>query len=50
MAQLRLQPDRYALDGDAPPDTYAEFLHRSPGTVWHEPAARERHSPSRGIG
>jgi hypothetical protein len=42
LAELRLHPDRYALDGDVPPDTYAEFLFRSPGTVWREPPARER--------
>lgn len=42
MAQLRLHPDIYAINGDAAPDTYAEFLYRSPGTVWHEPSARER--------
>jgi hypothetical protein len=44
LAQLRLQPDRYALDGNAAPATYAEFLFRSPGAVWHEPSARERGS------
>jgi len=42
LALLRLQPDRYDRTGDCPPDTYAEFLFRSPGTVWHEPSARER--------
>lgn len=42
MAELRIQPDRYALDGDIPPGTYAEFLFRSPGTAWREPSARER--------
>jgi hypothetical protein len=42
LAVLRLQPDRYALEGDAAPDSYAEFLFRSPDTVWHEPSARER--------
>lgn len=42
LALLRLQPDRYDPHGDCPPDTYAEFLFRSPGTVWHEPSARER--------
>lgn len=42
MGELRIQPDRYALEGDLAPDTYAEFLFRSPGTVWQEPSARER--------
>ena len=42
MAELRIQPDRYALEGDIPPGTYAEFLFRSPGTLWREPSARER--------
>jgi len=42
LALLRLQPDRYDDNGDCPPDTYAEFLYRSPGTVWREPSARER--------
>ncbi|HEY7431565.1 MAG TPA: hypothetical protein VH641_12660 [Streptosporangiaceae bacterium] len=43
MGELRIQPDRYALEGgDVAPDTYAEFLFRSPVTVWREPSARER--------
>ena len=42
MAEIRIQPDRYALAGDLAPDTYAEFLFRSPGAVWREPSARER--------
>jgi hypothetical protein len=42
IAMLRIQPDRYALNGDRPPETYAEFLFRCPATVWHEPSARER--------
>jgi hypothetical protein len=46
--QLRLHPDRYAADGDTAPDTYAEFLFRSPGTVWREPPARERGGTSPG--
>jgi hypothetical protein len=52
LAELRLQPDRYALDGDTAPDTYAEFLFRSPGTVWREPPARERgrRRPRTGLG
>jgi len=42
LMQLRLHPDRYALDGDQPPATYGEFLFRSSGPPWQEPAARER--------
>jgi hypothetical protein len=42
LALLRLHPDRYDDNGDRPPDTYAEFLFRSPGTVWREPSARTR--------
>jgi hypothetical protein len=42
LADLRLQPDRYALDGDAAPCTYAEFLFRSQAAIWREPSARER--------
>jgi hypothetical protein len=42
LADLRLQPDRYALDGDRAPDTYAEFLFRSPAAIRREPSARER--------
>jgi hypothetical protein len=42
MGELRIQPDRYALEADLAPGTYAEFLFRSPGTVWREPSARER--------
>lgn len=42
MGEIRIQPDRYTPHGDLAPDTYAEFLFRSPGTVWREPSARER--------
>ncbi len=42
LADLRLQPDRYALDGDRAPDTYAEFLLRSRAAIRREPSARER--------
>jgi hypothetical protein len=52
LAELRLHPDRYAIDGDVAPGTYAEFLFRSPGTVWREPPARERgrRRPRSGLG
>jgi hypothetical protein len=42
MERLRRQPDLYGLDGDRPPENYAEFLFRSPETMWREPAAAER--------
>jgi hypothetical protein len=42
LAELRQHPDLHTLDGDTAPQTYAEFLFRSPGTLWREPPARER--------
>lgn len=43
MAELRLTPDRFLLDGGAqPPDTYAEFLFRTSGLLHHEPPADKR--------
>lgn len=43
MAELRLNPDRFLLDGGAqPPDTYAEFLFRTSGLLTHEPPADKR--------
>ena len=42
MERLRQQPDLYAPGGDRPPEDYAEFLFRSPVTMWEEPAAAER--------
>ncbi len=45
MAELRLTPDRFLLDGGAqPPDTYAEFLFRTTGLLPHEPPADKRFS------
>jgi hypothetical protein len=39
---------RYGLaESDQPPDTYAEFLLRTRGTVRHEPPARRRSAGSR---
>ena len=44
MAELRLNADRYLLDGGAqPPDTYAEFLFRTSGLLAHEPPADKRY-------
>ena len=40
--ELRLDPERYALDSDRVPATYGEFLFRSFGPQWREPAATER--------
>ena len=40
--ELRLDPERYALDSDRVPTTYGEFLFRSFGPRWREPAATER--------
>lgn len=42
LTHLRLQPDLYTRQGDRAPATYAEFLFRSPETLWHEPAAGDR--------
>ncbi|HEY1345722.1 MAG TPA: hypothetical protein VGF54_12090 [Streptosporangiaceae bacterium] len=40
--ELRLDPERYALDSDRAPATYGEFLFRSSGPPWREPTAGER--------
>jgi hypothetical protein len=40
--QLRVDPERYALDSDRVPATYGEFLFRSSSPHWREPAAAER--------
>jgi hypothetical protein len=40
--ELRVDPERYALDCNRAPATYGEFLFRSSGPPWREPAARER--------
>jgi hypothetical protein len=42
LCELRLDPERYALDSDRVPATYGEFLFRSSGPGWREPAATER--------
>jgi hypothetical protein len=42
VAIRRLAIDRYLTESDSPPETYAEFLARTYGPLWHEPAARER--------
>jgi hypothetical protein len=42
LRELRLFPDVRAAGGDCAPDTYADFLWRSPGALWREPPARRR--------
>jgi hypothetical protein len=42
MTELATAPDRYSLNPDRPPDTYAEFLFRTSGVLRHEPPARTR--------
>lgn len=44
MSVLTTSPDRYAPEPDHAPDTYAEFLFRTSGTLRHEPAANWRSS------
>jgi hypothetical protein len=43
MFELRM----FGRDGDGAPDTYADFLFRSPTTLWHEPSAHRRAAGSR---
>jgi len=40
--ELRIDPEQYALDSNRAPATYGEFLFRSSGPPWREPAAGER--------
>jgi len=42
MLALRTATDRYSENPDAAPDTYEEFLARTPGALLHEPSARRR--------
>jgi hypothetical protein len=42
MADLASAPDRYLLNPDAAPDTYAEFMFRTSARLRHEPPARCR--------
>jgi hypothetical protein len=42
MTELATAPDRYSLNPDRAPDTYAEFLFRTSGLLRHEPPARAR--------
>ena len=40
--ELRIDPERYVPGCHRAPATYGEFLFRSSGPPWREPAARER--------
>ena len=40
--EVTTAPDRYMLNPDVAPDTYAEFLQRTSGVLHHEPPARCR--------
>ena len=42
MLQLRLSPERYVINSDQAPATFAEFLFRTSGLLTHEPAADKR--------
>ncbi|HEU5418211.1 MAG TPA: hypothetical protein VFV41_11025 [Streptosporangiaceae bacterium] len=42
VTELRTSPDRYLPEPGHAPDTYAEFLFRTSGTLRHEPAAARR--------
>ena len=42
MMVLRTATDRFVENPHAAPDTYAEFLARTSGTLLHEPPARKR--------
>jgi hypothetical protein len=42
LASLTTSPDRYMPEPGHAPDTYAEFLFRTSGTLRHEPAAAWR--------
>ena len=48
LTYLRLSFDRYMLQGDQAPDTYAEFLVRTSGPLHREPSAQQRDA-GRGI-
>jgi hypothetical protein len=42
MAAINSAPDRFMTGPGAAPDTYAEFLFRTSGSLLHEPPARAR--------
>jgi len=42
LREVRIFPDIRAERGDRAPDSYADFLARSPFALWREPTARRR--------
>jgi hypothetical protein len=48
MAALRFAQDRYLDRPHEAPGTYAEFLARTSGPLWHEPSASQRDGGPRG--
>jgi hypothetical protein len=42
MMTLMTTPDAYLTDRDQAPDSYAEFLFRTSGSLLHEPTTAER--------
>lgn len=42
LAEILTAPDRFRVDPDTPPETYAEFLFRTSGVLHREPPARAR--------
>jgi hypothetical protein len=42
LAEIVTAPDLFVFNPDAPPETYAEFLHLTSGVLHHEPPARTR--------
>lgn len=47
--QVMMSPEYYTAEPGRGPDTYAEFLYRAAGSMWHEPSAHERASCGRGV-
>jgi hypothetical protein len=47
LLERRMFPDLAMRNGDRAPDTYADFLWRSPVAPWKEPSARRRAAGSR---
>jgi hypothetical protein len=40
--EMRMDPEQYVFMPHRSPDTFAEFMIRTSGTLPHEPSARER--------
>jgi hypothetical protein len=47
--QVMVSPEYYTMEPGRAPQTYAEFLYRASGGMWHEPSARERATCGRGV-